>query len=132
MAISLTFFGSAETVTGSAIYLATPRGEVLLDCGLFQGPKSLQELNYRRLPFDAKRLDATKSNLRYSFAMSLDTAQSVASHLTRFIGLSADPATINAAYLRYDEVTPDDLMRVAGKYLTRARSTEVTLVGGAQ
>ena len=51
-----------------------------------------------KTPVDAKRLDATKSNLRYSFAMSLDTAQSVASHLTRFIGVSGDPATINAAY----------------------------------
>lgn len=83
-------------------------------------------------PVDAKRLDATKSNIRYSFAMSLSTAQSVAGHLTRFIGLSGDPATINDMYRRYDEVTQDDVMRVAKTYLTRARSTEVTLTGGAQ
>lgn len=83
-------------------------------------------------PADAKRLDATKSNIRYSFAMSLDTASSVAGHLTRFIGLTGDPAVINDMYRRYDEVTQEDLMRVAASYLTRARSTEVTLVGGAQ
>lgn len=83
-------------------------------------------------PVDAKRLDATKSNIRYSFAMSLDTASSVAGHLTRFIGLTGDPAVINDMYRRYDEVTQEDLMRVAAAYLTRARSTEVTLVGGAQ
>lgn len=83
-------------------------------------------------PVDAKRLEATKSNIRYSFAMSLDTASSVAGHLTRFIGLTGDPAVINDMYRRYDEVTQEDLTRVAAAYLTRARSTEVTLVGGAQ
>ncbi len=83
-------------------------------------------------PVDAKRLDATKSNIRYSFAMSLSTAQSVAGHLTRFIGLTGEPATINDMYRRYDEVTQDDVMRAAKTYLTRVRSTEVTLTGGAQ
>ena len=83
-------------------------------------------------PVDAKRLAATKSNIRYSFAMSLDTAQSVAGHLTRFIALTGDPSAINDIYRRYDEVTQDDVERVAATYLTRARSTEVTLTGGAQ
>jgi len=85
-----------------------------------------------RNPVDPKRLDATKSNIRYSFAMSLDTAQSVAGHLTRVIGLTGEPAAINEMYRRYDEVTQDDVKRVAATYLTRARSTEVTLIGGAQ
>jgi zinc protease len=83
-------------------------------------------------PVDPKRLIATKSNIRYSFAMSLGTASSVAGHLTRFIGLTGDPAAINDAYRRYEEVTQDDVRRVAAAYLTRARSTEVTLIGGAQ
>jgi zinc protease len=81
---------------------------------------------------DAKRLTDVKSNVRYSFAMSLDTARSVAGHLTRYIGLAGDASIINDMYRRYDEVTADDLKRAAGTYLTRARSTEVTLTGGAQ
>jgi zinc protease len=85
-----------------------------------------------RTPVDAKRLADVKSNVRYSFAMSLDTARSVSGHLTRFVGLAGDPSVINDMYRRYDEVKPEDLMRVAGAYLTRARSTEVTLTGGAQ
>ncbi len=85
-----------------------------------------------KAPVEPKRLIATKSNIRYSFAMSLDTAQSVAAHLTRFIALTGDPSAINETYQRYEEVTQDDVMRVAGAYLTRARSTEVTLLGGAQ
>jgi zinc protease len=81
---------------------------------------------------DAARLAAVKSNLRYSFAMGLSTAESVASRLTRYIGLTGDPSSINRMYQRYDELTADDLKRVAAAYLTRARSTEVTLSGGAQ
>ena len=81
-------------------------------------------------PIDAKRLTDVKSNVKYSFAMSLNTARAVTANLTQFIGLTGDPAMINEMYRRYDEVKPDDLMRVAGMYLTRARSTEVTLTGG--
>ena len=83
-------------------------------------------------PVDAARLRDVKSNVRYSFAMSLDTASSVAGQLARYIGLAGDPTVINELYRRYDEVSQDDLMRVASTYLTRARSTEVTLTGGAQ
>jgi zinc protease len=85
-----------------------------------------------RTPVDAKRLADVKSNVRYSFAMSLDTARSVAGHLTRMIGLTGDPSSLNDLYRRYDEVRPKDLTRVASAYLSRARSTEVTLTGGAQ
>lgn len=84
-----------------------------------------------KTPIDARRLADVKSNVRYSFAMSLNTARSVAGNLTQFIALTGDPARINELYRRYDEVKPDDLMRVAGAYLTRARSTDVTLTGGA-
>ncbi len=83
-------------------------------------------------PPDEARLAAVKSNLRYSFAMSLDTARSVARHLTFFIGLTGDPASINEMYRRYDEVSTGDLKDAAAKYLTRSRSTVVTLTGGSR
>ncbi len=83
-------------------------------------------------PVDDARLAAVKSNIRYSFAMSLDTARSVARHLTFFIGLTGDPASVNEMYRRYDEVTKEDLEHAAATYLTRARSTVVTLTGGAR
>jgi len=85
-----------------------------------------------RTAVDEKRLADVKSNIRYSFAMSLDTARSVARHLTFFIGLTGDPSTINEMYARYDEVTPADLQQTAATYLTRPRSTVVTLTGGSR
>lgn len=44
--------GAARGVTGSCFRLETARGTVLIDCGMFQGPKTEKELNYRDFPFD--------------------------------------------------------------------------------
>jgi len=57
MTVSVKFCGAAGTVTGSCFLLSHPGGQVLLDCGMFQGPKSLRELNYGAFPFDPRRID---------------------------------------------------------------------------
>ncbi|MGQ9367173.1 MBL fold metallo-hydrolase RNA specificity domain-containing protein [Azospirillum sp. A39] len=49
--LTLTFHGAAGTVTGSCFRLDTPAGALLVDCGLFQGTKTVRELNYRDFPF---------------------------------------------------------------------------------
>ncbi|MDI1284461.1 MAG: MBL fold metallo-hydrolase [Reyranella sp.] len=58
MTVSLHIHGAAATVTGSCFRLVTPRGTLLVDCGMFQGPKSLRALNYRPFPFEAASIDA--------------------------------------------------------------------------
>ena len=58
MTVSLHLHGAAGTVTGSCHRLVTPHGELLIDCGMFQGSKSLRTLNYRPFPFDAGRIAA--------------------------------------------------------------------------
>jgi metallo-beta-lactamase family protein len=58
MTVSLHAHGAAGTVTGSCYRLVTPHGQLLVECGLFQGPKSLRSLNYRQLPFDASAIAA--------------------------------------------------------------------------
>jgi metallo-beta-lactamase family protein len=58
------FLGAAGTVTGSKHLINTgdPSGksgfQVLIDCGLFQGPKEWRERNWRDTPIPAKEIDA--------------------------------------------------------------------------
>jgi metallo-beta-lactamase family protein len=58
MSVTLRFCGAARTVTGSCHLLTTPHGRVLIDCGLFQGPKTLKALNYGDFPFRPADIDA--------------------------------------------------------------------------
>jgi len=58
MSFDLTFHGAAGCVTGFCARLTTDRASVLIDCGMFQGPKTLKALNYERFPFDASKIDA--------------------------------------------------------------------------
>jgi metallo-beta-lactamase family protein len=58
MSVTIRFFGAARTVTGSCYFLETRSGRFLIDCGLFQGPKTLKELNYGVFPFRPTEIDA--------------------------------------------------------------------------
>jgi len=58
------FLGAAGTVTGSKHLINTGDSsdksgfQVLIDCGLFQGPKQWRERNWRDTPIPAKEIDA--------------------------------------------------------------------------
>ncbi len=56
--ISLSFFGGAGTVTGSKYLVNTGFRRILVDCGMFQGLKTLRDLNWKDLPFRPADLDA--------------------------------------------------------------------------
>lgn len=51
------FHGAAGTVTGSRFLVESGRRRVLVDCGLFQGPKELRARNWAPLPFAAKSVE---------------------------------------------------------------------------
>lgn len=50
---TLKFCGAAGTVTGSCSHLRSEKATFLVDCGLFQGNRTTQELNLVPFPFDA-------------------------------------------------------------------------------
>ncbi|HEY8002773.1 MAG TPA: MBL fold metallo-hydrolase, partial [Phenylobacterium sp.] len=58
MTLKLTFHGAAGCVTGFCALLETDHGRLLVDCGMFQGSKTLKALNYGDFPFDAESIDA--------------------------------------------------------------------------
>lgn len=56
--MKLTFHGAAGCVTGFCARLETPKATLLIDCGLFQGSKTLKQLNYGPFPFEAAEIHA--------------------------------------------------------------------------
>ena len=55
--IKIHFLGAAGTVTGSKFLLETSELNILIDCGLFQGIKSLRELNWKDFPVNPTSID---------------------------------------------------------------------------
>lgn len=55
---TLTFHGAAQTVTGSCMEFRSGQSTILVDCGLFQGSRSLETLNTGDFAFDPKKVAA--------------------------------------------------------------------------
>lgn len=58
MSATLSFHGAAGVVTGACYRLQLGNRSILVDCGMFQGDKTLKELNYGAWPFDPRHIDA--------------------------------------------------------------------------
>ena len=56
--LTLTFHGAARTVTGSCMEFRLGARRILVDCGLFQGSRSLETLNFGAFGFDVASIDA--------------------------------------------------------------------------
>ncbi|MES2496409.1 MAG: MBL fold metallo-hydrolase [Pseudomonadota bacterium] len=58
MSLDIEFHGAARTVTGSCTEIIVGDAHVLVDCGLFQGPRTLEHLNHEPFGFDVRSIDA--------------------------------------------------------------------------
>ena len=56
--LSLTSLGGAGTVTGSKHLIECDDRRLLVDCGLFQGPRDLRERNWKPLPIPSSSISA--------------------------------------------------------------------------
>jgi metallo-beta-lactamase family protein len=56
--LAISFLGGAGTVTGSKFLVENTNHRILVDCGLFQGFKSLRLRNWAPLPIDPRHIDA--------------------------------------------------------------------------
>lgn len=57
MNMDINLFGAAKMVTGSNFLLRTDKYNILIDCGMFQGSKDIERLNYEPFPYDPKEID---------------------------------------------------------------------------
>jgi metallo-beta-lactamase family protein len=58
MPVTVRACGAARTVTGLSLLFETGRARFLVDCGMFQGPKTLKALNWEPFPYDPRSIDA--------------------------------------------------------------------------
>ncbi len=54
--MKVTFCGAAGIVTGSCYLIESGNKKILVDCGMFQGPKDITRMNYLPFKFDPKSI----------------------------------------------------------------------------
>jgi metallo-beta-lactamase family protein len=58
MTVSIEFLGAAGTVTGSKYLVRSGNKRILVDAGIFQGPRQWRERNWDPTPWDPESIDA--------------------------------------------------------------------------
>ena len=86
---------------------------------------------FTRDPVDQAKLDATRSRMRYSFALRMNSSPAIAAALAPYILLKRTPETINTVFALYQQVMPQDIRTMAAKYFTENNRTIVTLASKA-
>jgi zinc protease len=84
---------------------------------------------------DAKRVEAVRSNLKYSAIMALDKADSVAVTLAVTTAQTGDTEFLNKEYAIIEQLKPADLSDFAKKNMldiNRTTTTLTTAKGGAR
>ena len=83
--------------------------------------------SFKTTKVSKEKLEAVKSNLKYSFALAMDNSQAIASTLAPYVSLRRTPETINKLFDVYASITPEDIQQMAGKYFVEKQRTIVTL-----
>ncbi|MDW8350421.1 MAG: MBL fold metallo-hydrolase [Anaerolineae bacterium] len=121
----VTFWGAAQTVTGSQHLIESASDRILLECGLFQGKRAESYAINQRLPYDARAVDAvllSHAHIDHSGNIPNLTKSGfhgdiICTHATRDLCavMLRDSGAIqeeNVAYLNHHRKSPQPLMPI--------------------
>ena len=74
-----------------------------------------------------KKLDETRSRLRYGFAMAMNSNDAIADAIAPYVAQRRTPETINKLYDVIESLTPEDIRHMAQQYFGDKNQTIVTL-----
>jgi zinc protease len=74
-----------------------------------------------------KKLDETRSRLRYSFAIAMNSNDAIAGAIAPYVAFKRTPETINKLYDVIESLTPEDIRHYAQQYFSDKGQTIVTL-----
>ena len=74
-----------------------------------------------------EKLNATRSRMRYGFAIAMNSNDAIARSLAPYIALRRTPETINQLFALYESITPADVRDAARSYFKENNRTIVTL-----
>ena len=126
-----TLFGGLPDHVDPGLFQITARVRKADDVEYVQGQILETIKGFQDKPVDAARLDTVRRHLRYSLAMRMDSSDAIAGILANYVALRRTPETLNKLYEQYAQVTPEDVQKVAAKYLVESGRTIVTLTGPA-
>ena len=106
--VTITFLGATDTVTGSRFLVTSARSKVLVDCGLFQGIKSIRQKNWEPFPVDVKTIDSvvlTHAHLDHCGYLPLLARQGYENPIfaTRFTAELASVILHDSAHLQMED-----------------------------
>ncbi|MGI9183143.1 MAG: M16 family metallopeptidase [Longimicrobiaceae bacterium] len=82
---------------------------------------------YASEPIPQQQLDATRSRMRYSAALGMNSSNAIASALAPYLALRRTPETINRVFAIYDSLTPEQIREIAARHFVENHRTIVTL-----
>lgn len=82
---------------------------------------------FKSIKVEAAQLNEVKQRLKYSFALSMDNPDAIANAVSLYTWVTGDPESLNRSYELFESVTPDDIQRVAEKYLVESGMTVGTI-----
>jgi zinc protease len=80
---------------------------------------------------DTRKIEDTKSRLRYSFTSQLDNSGDIGAMLAGYVHFSRTPEIINETYVTYDSLTGADVREAANKYFVDDSRVTFTLSSDA-